>query len=126
MTVALINDKWLRAVIIGALVVFVLSVSTYVGLRLRATYYTESEVLWLRSEYETLHRDHRMMLERTERRLLELEQSVYGQLEPAHRTEPPVPSRVPILRETWSINRDRLLLERIQRLERWRLQQESK
>jgi len=105
--------------------VFVLSVSTYVGLRLRATYYTESEVLWLRSEYETLQRDHRVMLERAERRLSELEQSVYGQLEPAHRAEPPV-SPLPILRETWSINRDRVLLERIQKLERWRLQQESK
>ncbi len=124
----MINDKWVRAVIIGTVVVCVLSIGTYIGLRLRATYYTEYEVLKLRSEHETLQRDYRAVLERLDNRLSELEQSVYGQLEPAHTaTEKQArPVVRPIPREIWAINRDKELRERIRRLELWRLQQDAK
>lgn len=125
MTGVSISDRWLRLIVIGMVVFGLIAGGMYVALRLRATYTNQADVARLQAEVEAFHKLGGDRLRMIEERLESLEQTVYGQLEPAVSQPHPEPRPRVIREPPWSLNRDRELRERIRRLEMWRMQQEQ-
>ena len=119
-----ISDRWIRIIVISLAVVAFISYETYVALRLRATYTNQADLARLRSELEDTRRRGGGALRVMDQRISALETSVYGELEPANAQHQDRPRVIVQPREQWSVNRERDLRERLERLERWRMEQD--
>jgi hypothetical protein len=111
-----------RIVVLGALVMVAAAVATYVGLRLRTTYSLDYRITALQHEVETLAAQLKAMDRDITIRVSVLERVIYGQALPEIADVQNTPTPV----EVWQRNRDRLLRERLDRLERWRLDHQEK
>jgi hypothetical protein len=119
---ALISNMAVRIVVLGALVMVAAAVATYVGLRLRTTYSLDYRITALQHEVETLAAQLKAMDRDITIRVSVLERVIYGQALPEIADVQNTPTPV----EVWQRNRDRLLRERLDRLERWRLDHQEK
>ena len=120
-----ISDRWLRIILISLGVVAFISYETYVALRLRATYFNQAEIVRLRADLDDTKRRGGGALRVLDQRISALESSVYGELEPANAQHQDRSPRVIVQpREQWSVNRERDLRQRLERLERWRMEQD--
>jgi hypothetical protein len=95
----------------------------YAGLRLHTTYQNSSEIALLRTEFDDHLKTDKVLYAAMQEWLKAIDAALYAPI-----PEKPVPAatRKPTAVETWQLNRDKELRERINRLEQWRLRQESR
>lgn len=91
------------------------SFGAYTTIRLRATYINQKQIEQLTAQLAATHAQCASDKAILMRGIVGLEQSVYGQA-----TAEPVERRV-IVTPAWFINREKRLLDRLDSLERWRL-----
>ena len=122
------TDRWSRGcLLIGAgLVGLILVGGTFIALRLRAVYRMEHTVRLMQIEHADLMRGYTLKFEESQQRLDTLERVLFGDIVAkvysAHGGKPtakPVFGKV----EQWMLNQNKLLDERLDQLEAWRLSQ---
>lgn len=109
-----------RLVCVGAIVVAIVVIVTLASINRFRIFHAETDVRVLKDQFA----DYKAAQEAKERALRaeldEIARTIY-----ASPDTPPPPIRRPSGVEQWSINRDKEIRERIQRLEAWRYRMES-
>jgi hypothetical protein len=101
-------------------------VITYFGLRLRVTYNLSAEFAQLQAEHRDMMALSNQRLQELRARLDEMERVLFGDvLAKIEKTQKTATPKLPIP-DVWQRNRDRELRDRLDALEKWRLQQEAK
>jgi hypothetical protein len=103
---------------VGVLIVFQLMFDLYAGLRLHTTYANASNLAILTAEYEAHLRTDQAQHKQMQDWLKTIDAALYA---PIPEKPSPTVIRKPTAVETWQVNRDKELRERINRLEQWRL-----
>lgn len=115
-------------VLLAVFVAATIGTIAYVVLRLRTTHDLETRVLTMQAVLDDLKQREQTIHSNLNDRLVELEVTVYGQLEPKARVaEQKLQSRVPlVLIGPTTVKQYEELKQRVTQLERWRLQEAAK
>lgn len=116
----------MSVIILALMVGFLLVSGAYITLRLRALHDLETTVRALQIEHADLLRGYTLKLEETHGRLDTLERVLFGDIvAKVYSVHPGTPAAKPVFGkvETWMLNQNKLMDERIDRLEAWRLSQ---
>lgn len=118
-----LHSPWPKLLVVSLVVSVIAAWTTFVALRLYAGYRTEAEWTQFRDELTDARKINRATLDTIERRLDDLEMTVYAVLEPRSLRPPRTAPKTPA--ELWQRNRDAELQRRLLQLERWRMEVEA-
>jgi hypothetical protein len=120
-----LTSRGIRWIYTGAIVIALVTFSTYVSLRLRVTYRLQYSVARVGDELRAYKNSSDLIHESLAVRLDNLERAIYADLLNLPKGEAVKSARPPSV-DQWQINRDQELRKRIQQLEQWRLDEERR
>jgi hypothetical protein len=98
---------------------------TFIVTRLRATYKMQTELQILKSQHEEVVKQNEAIKTDTAIRLDELERFLFGDVVEKLQKAESKPVIAPAQLQRWMVNRDKDLRDRLDRLERWRLEHDN-